>query len=258
MSRKTSTRIFAILGTTAFWIGIWYAVALLVDQVILIPTPHTVVVTLWNLVCTTLFWQSVGISLLRISVGFIAALAVGCLLAVLTVRWTVFRTLFSPILHIIRAAPVASFIIIMLVWIRYQFVPVFISFLMVLPIVWLNVEQGIREIDPQLTEMSTLYRLSFSKRLFSLYFPSVKPFFLTAAVNGLGFAWKSGVAAEVICRPEFSIGKELQDAKIYFETPEVFAWTAVVVLLSLLLERLLVKVTNTYGRRKEKIARDKF
>ena len=158
----------------------------------------------------------------------------------------------SPVLHIVRAAPVASFIIITLVWIRYQWVPVFISFLMVLPIAWINVEQGIRETDPQLLEMASLYRLSFSKRFWKIYVPSVKPFFLTAAVNGLGFAWKSGVAAEVICRPDFSIGKQLQDAKVYFETPEVFAWTAVVVLLSLLLERLLLRVTASASTRKEK------
>ena len=82
-----------------------------------------------------------------------------------------------------------------------------------------------------------------------LYLPSVQPFFLTAAVNGLGFAWKSGVAAEVICRPDFSIGKQLQDAKTYLETPEVFAWTAVVILLSLLLERLLLKVAAVAHRK---------
>lgn len=240
------------LGTAAFWIGLWYGVAVAVDQVILIPTPWLVLQTLGKLVLTPLFWRSVGLSLLRVCTGFAVALAVGSLFAVLTARYAALRVLLSPVLHIVRAAPVASFIIITLVWIRYQWVPVFISFLMVLPIVWINVEQGIRETDPQLLEMASLYRLSFSKRFWKIYVPSVKPFFLTAAVNGLGFAWKSGVAAEVICRPDFSIGKQLQDAKVYFETPEVFAWTAVVVLLSLLLERLLLRVTASASTRKEK------
>ncbi len=238
------------LGTAVFWIILWYGVALAVNQEILIPTPPAVLKTLGRLVITLPFWQAVGLSLLRICIGFVGALLIGTLLAILTARYAPVRTLLSPVLHIIRAAPVASFIIITLVWISYTWVPVFISFLMVLPIVWLNVEQGIREIDPRLREMATLYRLPFFKRLQKLYVPSVKPFFLTAAVNGLGFAWKSGVAAEVICRPDFSIGKQLQDAKIYLETPEVFAWTAVVVLLSLLLERLLLGLTVAARRRK--------
>ena len=246
MSAKlTLRRVLTVFATALFWLGLWYIVALFVNQELLIPTPAAVVTVLGSLLKNGLFWQSVGLSLLRICVGYLAALAVGSLLAVLTARVHTARTLLAPLLHIVRAAPVASFIIITLVWIRYTWVPVFIAFLMVLPMVWLNVEQGIREIDPQLIEVTKMYRFSQGKRLKKLYLPSIQPFFLTAAVNGLGFAWKSGVAAEVICRPDFSIGKQLQDAKTYLETPEVFAWTAVVILLSLLLEKALLALTAT-------------
>lgn len=243
-------RLLVGTGTVVFWVALWWIAAAAVNQVILIPSPPTVVKTLLELVVTPLFWQSVGISLLRICAGFAAALAVGSLLAVLTCRSSLLRTLLAPLLHIVRAAPVASFIIITLVWIGYDWVPVFIAFLMVLPIVWINVEQGIRETDPLLLEMADMYRFSRMKRIRFLYLPSVKPFFLTAAVNGLGFAWKSGVAAEVICRPEWSIGRQLQDAKTYMETPAVFAWTAVVVLMSLLLETVLVRLTANARRMK--------
>lgn len=237
-------------GTAVFWIVLWWIVATTVNQVILIPSPPMVLKTLLGLVVTPLFWRSVGISLLRICVGFAAALAIGSLLAVVTCRFSLLHTLLAPLLHIIRAAPVASFIIITLVWIGYDWVPVFIAFLMVLPIVWLNVEQGIRQTDPLLLEMAGTYRFPLGKRIRFIYLPSVKPFFLTAAVNGLGFAWKSGVAAEVICRPEWSIGRQLQDAKTYMETPDVFAWTAVVVLMSLLLEKVLVRLTANARRTK--------
>lgn len=244
MSVKSPVRrALTAVAVALFWLGLWYAVALLVNQELLIPTPHAVVQVLWSLLPRALFWKSVGLSLLRICTGYAAALIIGSLFAVLTARFSWARTLMSPLLHLVRAAPVASFIIITLVFIRYTWVPVFISFLMVLPMVWLNVEQGIREIDPQLTEVARLYRFPLGKRLKKLYLPSIQPFFLTAAVNGLGFAWKSGVAAEVICRPDFSIGKQLQDAKTYLETPEVFAWTAVVIVLSLLLEQVLLRIT---------------
>lgn len=236
-------RLLTVIATALFWLGLWYGAALLIKQELLIPTPTAVLSVLLSLLESVEFWQSVGLSLLRICTGYLSALVVGSLLAVLTARFAPIRTALAPLLHIVRAAPVASFIIITLVWIRYTWVPVFISFLMVLPMVWINVEQGIREIDEQLIEVAHLYRFPLAKRLHKLYLPSIQPFFLTAAVNGLGFAWKSGVAAEVICRPDFSIGKQLQDAKTYLETPEVFAWTAVVILLSLLLERALLAIT---------------
>ena len=232
------------IGITAFWIGIWYAAALAVGQEILIPTPGKVIRTLWQLLGTGLFWRSIALSLIRICLGFLSALVVGTLLAILTSRYSLLHALFSPLLHLVRAAPVASFIILTLVWIQTDSVPVFISFLMVLPMVWINVEQGIRQTDPQLLEMGRLYRLSSLSTLRHIYFPSTKPYLISACINGLGFAWKSGVAAEVICRPEYSIGHQLANANSYLETPEVFAWTAVVVVLSLLLERLLLWITG--------------
>ena len=254
MSAKSLWRRIAVaLGTTVFWVAVWYGLALVIDETILIPTPLLVLETLCRSVVTLSFWKTVGMSLLRIAVGFSSAVLVGTVCGILTSRYRTVRTVLAPILHVIRVAPVASFIIMTLVWIPYDGVPTFIAFLTVLPIVWLNVERGILQTDRQLLEMAVSYRLPFSKILTSIYLPSVKPFFLTAAVNGLGFAWKSGVAAEVICRPEWSIGKQLQDAKVYLETPEVFAWTAVVILLSLLLERLLLHVTEK-GRRQGGVA----
>ncbi len=239
-----------LVGTAVFWLTVWHLIAALVGQEVLIPSPWTVLCTIGVLVTKPLFWKSVGLTLLRVCIGFAAALIVGVGLAVLTTRFSLLHTLFSPLLHIVRAAPVASFIIITLVWIVYDAVPAFISFLMVLPIVWINVSEGIRQTDRKLLEMASLFRFSKHQQLVAVYIPSVKPYFLTAAVNGLSFAWKSAVAAEVICRPDFSIGRQLQEAKLYMETPQVFAWTAVVILLSLVLEHLLLHVTaNARGNK---------
>ena len=232
------------VAVAAFWVGIWWLLAALVRQELLIPTPLVAASTLLSLLPTTLFWQSVGMSLLRIVIGFAAALVGGTVLAVLTVNSPLLRALFAPLLHVIRAAPVASFIILTLVWIDYDIIPAFIAFLMVLPIVWVNVEEGIRRTDKGLLEMAKLYAVSPRRVLTRIYLPSVKPYFVTAAVNGLGFAWKSGVAAEIICRPDLAIGNRLQLAKMTLETPEVFAWTAVVIVLSILLEKLLLRLTK--------------
>lgn len=256
MSAERLRRIGSALLAAVFWVVVWWGIAAAVRQELLIPTPWRVVQTLGTLATSLSFWKAVAVSMLRVLAGFAAALTAGTVLAVLTTRFRFVRALFSPLLHIVRAAPVASFIILTLVWIATDAVPIFIAFLMVLPIVWLNVEEGIRRIDPQLSEMTAVYRFGRWKTLTKLTVPSVMPFFLTACVNGLGFAWKSGIAAEVICRPELSIGRELQGAKLTLETPEVFAWTAVVVLLSILLERLLLQVTARLTRRKEETDAD--
>ena len=241
-------RIGTALLAAAFWLLVWQGISLLVAQELLVSAPLQVARTLGRLAGDARFWQAAGGSLLRVAVGFAAALAAGSLLAVLTVRFRAADVLLSPLLKIVRAAPVASFIILALVWIRTNTLPAFIAFLMVVPVVWGNVEKGIRETDAGLLEMAKVYRLGWWKTLVRVRIPSVMPYFLAAATTGLGFAWKSGIAAEVICRPAMSIGRQLQDAKVYLETPEVFAWTAVVVALSMVLEKGLLLAVRRLKR----------
>ena len=237
-------RPLTLMGVAAFWVLVWWLAAIAIGQEILLPTPTAVAATLWRLWGTADFWQAVGLSLLRVLLGFAAAVATGVLLAVLTAQFRLLHALFSPLLHIVQAAPVASFIILAYFWIRLNWLPAFIAFLMVVPMVWSNVSQGIHQTDCRLLEMAAVYRLSRGRVLRYIWFPSVKPYFLAACTTGLGFAWKSGIAAEVICGPDYAIGSRLGDAKAYLEMPEVFAWTATVVALSVLLERALLSLVR--------------
>lgn len=227
-----------------FWLAVWEVSALCVNQVLLVPAPHTVAVTLFHLVQTADFWLAVCFSLLRIMIGFVTGVVFGSCIAFLTYRYAFAASLLHPLRHGIRAIPVASFIILALVWVPTNSLPAVIAFLMVLPIMWSGVEQGLQQIDPHLLDMAQVFRLGYQKTLLQVRIPAILPHFRTAFVNSLGLAWKSGIAAEVICRPEDSIGRMLQEAKIYLETPEVFAWTAVVILLSLSIEKLLTRGVN--------------
>lgn len=236
-------------AVTVFWIAVWEGLSRLIGEELLLPSPGTVAAE-WLRLCTTVsFWTAAALSLLRVLGGFAAALLCGSLLAMLTSRFRILRVLLAPLLHVVRAAPVASFIILALVWIRSGLLPLFISFLMVVPLVWDAVEQGIRQTDPALLEMARAYRLSRGQIFRHIRFPSVLPYLLTAMTTGVGFAWKSAVAAEVICRPAHSIGDYLYAAKMYLETPAVFAWTATAVLLSVGLTALLRRLTASLRRR---------
>ncbi len=247
MRTKTTTALVG-LSVAVFWVTVWWLLSSIIGQEILLPSPQQIVRTLWTLWGTAVFWRSVALTLVRVLGGFIAAVLVGSVLAVLTTRSRVADTLLAPLLHIVRAAPVASFIILAYVWIRVGILPAFIAFLMVVPLVWANVREGIMAIDKNLLEMARVFRVSRWRTFTTVHLPSVKPYFTAACTTGLGFAWKSGVAAEVICCPADSIGKQLYSAKAYLETPEVFAWTVTVVVLSVLLERALLRlVRNTKG-----------
>lgn len=227
-----------------FWLALWQLASLAVGQELLVPSPAVVAATLGELLVTAGFWQITGWSLLRVGLGYLAGVVVGCAAAVLTVRYRTVDLLLSPALRVVRAAPVASFIILVLVWIPVGRLPAFISFLMVVPVVWDAMATGLRSQSPELLEMARVFRFGWWPTLRRVRLPQLAPFFVTASTTAMGLAWKSGIAAEVIARPPLSIGGQLQDAKIYLETPAVFAWTITAVGLSLLLEALLRRATR--------------
>ena len=142
----------------------------------------------------------------------------------------------------LQATPVASFTILVLIWIDRNYVPVLICGIMVLPIVWSSVSTGIRVTDPQLLEMAKVYQLSRFQTLRRIRVPSVMPFFRTACLNSIGLGWKAGIAAEVLTVPKRSVGRMISESKLYLLTEELFAWTLAVIVLSLLLQKITLRL----------------
>ncbi len=226
----------------AFWLGVWQFGALFARTKKLdffLPTPWTVLQTLAGLCVTGEFWATIALSLGRILAGMVVGTLLGILLAALTCASSWADRLLSPMIRMIRAIPVASFILLVMLAVYRATVPMVIVTLMVLPVVWSGVTQGIRQTDGQLLELAQAYRFSRWKKVKLIYFPSVQPYLLSAITTAMGLAWKSGVAAEVLCTPRQAIGTEVYNAKFYLEIPTLFAWTAVVVALSLTMEWLL-------------------
>ena len=237
-SKKTKIVLSKIISV-AIWLLLWQAVCMAVNKEILLVSPVRTAARLFELMGQPEFWITAGMSMIRILLGYAAGVIGGAALALMTAFVGPLRSFFSPLLGVIKATPVASFIILALVWLKRDTVPVFASFLMVLPIIWANVSEGIAETDAGLLEMSRVFRFSRLKRLKDIYIPSAMPYFSAGCTTSLGLAWKAGIAAEVLSLPISSIGKELYNSKIYIETADLFAWTVVVILMSMLLELVL-------------------
>lgn len=231
-----------------FWLAVWQLAAFNVDNALLIPYPYAVVTRLEELSLSTAFWGAIGRSLLRIMAGFGLGALGGLLMAVLTGAFRPANMLFSPALKAVLATPVASFIILLIIWFNPALVPTLVAFLVVLPVIWRNIHGGIAGLDRRLLEMARLFNLSPLRRLRRLYIPGLVPPFLSACSVAVGLAWKSGVAAEVISYSRSSIGGELKAGQTYLDTADVFVWTIVVIILSLLIERLLTDLFRRLNR----------
>lgn len=233
---KYGFRVLAI----CFWLLLWEIASIRIKQEILLASPVSVFMTLLGFIKTPDFWQTILFSFIRIVSGFFLALVVGTIMAVLSYNSRLIRELFSPLFHVIKSIPVASFIILALVWIKARNLSVLISFFMVVPIVYINMEQGLKSVDEKLLQMARIFRIGKLQKIKAIYIPAVMPYFISAISVGMGFAWKSGIAAEVIGIPVGSIGEKLYEAKLYLMTKELFAWTVVIIIVSVVFEKAVM------------------
>ena len=224
----------------AVWILVWQLASMWLKQEILLASPVSVIRRLGQLIVTADFWRSIGFSFGRIVLGFTLALVLGTLLAALSYGVSAVEILMDPLITVIKATPVASFIILCLIWIPSRNLSVFISFLMVFPVVYTNLLEGLRQTDKQLLEMADSFGAGLGKKVEFVYLSQVMPYAATACKLGLGLCWKAGIAAEVIGIPTGSIGEKLYKSKVYLETPDLFAWTIVIIFVSMTFEKIFL------------------
>lgn len=238
----TSTTRSRIIKTAAilFWVAVWGIASLLIGEEILLPSPWAVLKRFVTIVLEDGFLGTVFFTLWRIILGFMLSSLAAVLSAALAYKLPAVRILLAPLVKIVRAVPVASIIILVLVWVKSRNLSVVISFLMVFPIVYTNVLEGLDATDPLLLEAAECYHMKSLKRIRYIYLPSLVPYFTSAVSIALGLAWKSGIAAEVIGLPMNSIGEALYLSKIYLMMPDLFAWTVVIVILAFVFEKVFL------------------
>ena len=246
-------RALRALGALAFWLALWAALALVMrlrGRGLLLPSPAASARRLLELAATGEFWRYTLCSIGRVTLGIALALAMGAALAVLCARFRAADALLAPAMTVVKSTPVASFAILVLVWLPRDLVPVCISALMVLPVVWANVCAGIRGTDASLLELARVFRLGRWRVFRRIYLPSVLTGFAAACRSAVGFGWKAGIAAEVLTVPRESMGRMIYESKYYLQTEDLFAWTLAVILLSLAIERLLLLALGRLSRGK--------
>lgn len=219
---------------------LWQLLAMKLDQKLLLATPVDVAKTLGVLVKSQEFYSAIAYSMGRILIGLLIGAAVGIACALLAGRWHFMEVLFWPYFSAMKATPVASIVILCLVWLSGRRLSVFIVFLVVTPVIYTNILAGIKNLDLKMKDMARVFGINGVRRLLYVYLPELKTYIIAAFALATGMAFKAGIAAEVIGTPGGSVGKMLYNAKVYLETPELFAWTLVIIVLSVVVEQVIL------------------
>ncbi len=229
-----------------FWLAVWEMVSRIVDNAIVMAGPVKTIIKCIELFYEQSFYYAVLYSFSRISAGFFAGLALAVIIAILSIKSPLFEEVIGPIVTVIKTVPVAAFVVLLLIWMGSNWLPFIISFLVVFPNIYVNLVEGLKNLDNELTEMADLFEVSAYNRFFYIYRPQIKPFLVSSMKISLGMSFKSGIAAEVIAVPAKAIGERLYLSKVYLDTAGVLAYTLVIVILSLVFEKMVLYVTERF------------
>ncbi len=235
-------------GIIAFWLAIWQLLDVIIDNRLVLAGPIRVAQALVEQIGQPDFWVICGASFGRIALGFLLSFVVGFLLALMSCRHRLFRDFVDPIISLLRTIPVASFIILLLIWVGNQALTVFLAFFIVLPLIYTNMVTGFESVDRQMLEMARVYKLSRWRTFLYIYRPAFMPLLMSSTKISLGMTWKSGIMAEVLATPKPSIGKEMATARTFLDTPDLLAWTVVVMVLSFLFEKAFMELLKRANR----------
>lgn len=246
--QKITRRIIAI----AFWILLWQILAIIIHNKILLAGPVETLATLIRLAGEAVFWQSIMATTGRILLGFLIGSVIGIGFGYLSYINEMVREFLAPLILALKSVPVASFVILLLIWFGSRNISVIIVAMVVFPILYTNTLEGLISTDNKMLEMAKVFRMPKERVIGYIFLPQLLPFWQGAFKLAIGMSFKSGIAAEVIGQPMGTIGNGLYQAKIYLETGELFAWTIVTVLVAFLCEKVISVLLSLPIRKKSK------
>lgn len=247
MKKSLLKALYSILAV-AFWLVIYEVFSRRINLGFILPGLKDTFIEFISLFSKRSFYESVATSLLRIIIGYALGAALGMILALASFKLKLVNYMLSPLITVLKATPVASFILVIWFILGSHLVPIAIALIMVMPIIYQNLIDGHAAIDPRLNEVCDVYDLSYRRRLRILILPTLIRFLIPGLITSCGLAWKSGIAAEIICYTKNSLGQSIVDAKNYFESARMLAVTAVVIILSIIIEKLFTRLLKRRER----------
>lgn len=217
-------------------LGAWQFAAFSIHNDFLMPYPSDVFMNMIQQCQDSNFYTIVFHTLFRSLTGLFIAFLCAILCALLSYIIPFIASLLSPVILLAKSIPNISYIIIILVWFGSESSSMIIPFLILFPMIYTNLYQGITNLDQDTRDVMRLYPQTFWLMLKKVYFPLLLPAINISLTNGLGLAFKVGVMAEIIGQVQTGIGRQLNIARLNMNMTEIFAWTIWIILLLALVD----------------------
>ncbi len=251
-NRKFSRKVMLSINLASVAAGIigWWLVSAIGIQGL--PGPVEVVERGGELMANGTLAEDSGASLARVLTGF----ALGTLLAIpvgfLMGWYTVARGIIEPYVQFFRTIPPLAIIPLAIVTMGIGEVPkVFVIFLAAFLSCVISTFQGVVGVENTLINAARVLGAKSFTVFIRVVVPASSPFILVGMRIGLGAAWATVVAAELIAAPN-GLGFRMQQAQLYYDLPTIFVSLIAIGILGLIMDRLLLMIEARLTRWQER------
>ncbi|WP_155368403.1 ABC transporter permease [Catellatospora vulcania] len=233
---RRRTLLLLNLVSIAAGIGLWWGLARAGLQ---FPTPAEVAAQAWTMAGDGTLLDDATASLGRVLAGFLLGSAAAVVVGFLMGWYTVARGLFEPWIQFFRTIPPLAMLPLVLVLLGIDETPkIFVIFLAAFLACVISTYQGVVSVERTLIAAAQVLGAKDGTIFARVVVPASTPFILVGMRVGLGSAWATLVAAELLAAQE-GLGHRMQSAQLYYDLPTIFVGIISIGVLGLLMDRLL-------------------
>lgn len=245
-----------ILITICAVLALWKILSMFHSPIIL-PGPGLTLKSFISILQERRFLTEVLVTLNRFFGGVFLSVIVGSVLGFFIGINQRTKNILEPLVYLLQSIPPILFMTLAMIWFGLDGqATIFIIFIVSIPIISINIREGLDNIDLRLVEMGNTFRFSRKKMILKVIIPSVKPYFKSGFFVVVGLGWKLVIMGEVLCAST-GLGAQITDARLNLETDKVFAWSIVVILICFLSQKTIDIVSDfSLSRRKKYVVED--
>lgn len=221
---------------------LWQGIAMMVNQSIILPSFLDVLNRLISILIDSSFYQHLFVTLIRVVLGTMVAFILSFIFAILSYDYKFVEQILKPLVLISKTIPNITYILLVLIWFSREMSVFFVTLFILFPVLYTQISTGLFGINPEHLEVLKLYPETYYHRLTKVIIPLIKISLFEGLKGALSLGFKVGVMAEILGQVQPGLGYLMHIARMNFETVDLFAYTAIMILVVVIIEKSMDQI----------------
>ena len=225
-----------------FYFILWQMIAMIVNQSVILPSFLDVLNRLVYILSDVSFYNHLFITLFRVILGTLSAFVLSFIFAILSYDFKLINQALKPLVLVSKTIPNITYILLVLIWFSREMSVFFVTLLILFPVLYTQISTGLLGINPEHLEVLKLYPETYFHRLTKVIIPLIRTSLFEGLKGALSLGFKVGVMAEILGQVQPGLGYLMHIARMNFETVDLFAYTAIMIMVVVLIEKSMDQI----------------